>query len=294
MKQKILASLFTVAAINFSAPSMASTITNLDLTNASPFGGFDWSANGTALSTPIEGPLEVGDIFTTYYFADAVAIAKAGGGTFNTPNMIDSAPGGSFGTGEYQYTAVFQVTEEVISVTDLGGGATFARFAATEGTWNIYYDYAGVSGGGTVGDQVTGAGFDDGIRILGGIITPGNVGNFTTEPDPNNGGAIGGDGNFNFTGTVNYTNSAYIAPDQTDSNGTATLQFGWKTTNWTGPTGTPWGDEVLADAIIFQADGNQSFRITTTEVPEPGMLALLGLGIFGLLTVTRRKNGLVV
>jgi len=292
MKRKILTLALATAAIGLSAPSMASTITNLELTGASPFGGFDWSQNGTAVSTPIPtGELQVGDSFTTYYFADAVAISKAGGGSFVTNNMIDGAPGGSFAANEYQYTAVFSVTEKVTSVSDIGDGQTLAKFSATGGSWEIYYDYFDLAEGNTIANQVSGAGFKDGILLLSGNITPGYIGNFTTEVDGD--GNVGGDGNFNFQGNVTYTNGDYITPEQEFSNGVATLQFGWKITNWTPPTGTPWGGEILADGLMFQADGNQAFKFEPKELPEPGVLALLGLGMFGLFATTRRKNNLM-
>lgn len=276
MKQKILTSVFAAAAVSLSIPAMASTITNLDLTGASPFSGFDWSSNGTAISAPVSGALAVGDTFTTYYFADAVSILKQGGGSFATPNLISSAPGGVFDVGDYEYTIVAQIEETVTHVVGLGA-STIATFAATGGSWSIYYDFAGTGASNTVADQIAGTGFTDGIKVLGGTVNPGDIGNFTVT-------AGGGNGQFDFNGLVNYTNTAYITPEQTSTVAFGTLQFGNKITDWTAAIGTPWG-ALPTNPLQFQADGNQNFK-----VPEPGVLALLGLGMFGLFATTRRKN----
>ncbi|MCC6917085.1 flocculation-associated PEP-CTERM protein PepA [Nitrosomonas sp.] len=282
MKQKIFTSVLAAAAISLSAPAMASTITNLDLAGASPFSGFDWSSNGTAISAPVSGTLAVGDTFTTYYFADAVSILKQGGGSFVTPGLISSAPGnGGFAAGAYEYTIVAQIEETVTSVFNLGGGKTLATFSATgNGSWDIYYDNAGL--GNSIANQIAGTGFTDGVRILGGTVNPGDIGNFTVDA-----GGTGGNGQFDFNGLVNYTNTAYITPEQLSTVAFGTLQFGNRITDWTAATGTPWGS-LPGNPLQFQADGNQNFA--PRQVPEPGVLALLGLGMFGLFATTRRKN----
>lgn len=291
MKQRILTSIFAATAISLSVPAMASTITNLDFVNASPFSGFDWSSNGTAVSAPVSGSLAVGDTFTTYYFADAVSVLKQGGGNFTTPGLVSSAPGSldggltdEFTVGKYEYTIVAMIEETVTNVVDLGASGTLATFAATgNGSWEIYYDHAGSDN--TVANQIAGTGFVDGIKILGGTVNAGDIGNFTVTAN-----GLGGNGQFDFNGLVNYTNTAYITPEQLSTVAFGTLQFGNKITDWTAAVGTPWG--VLPNnPLQFQADGNQNF--VPKELPEPGMLALLGLGIFGLFATTRRKNNLM-
>ncbi|MEO5654575.1 MAG: flocculation-associated PEP-CTERM protein PepA [Nitrosospira sp.] len=273
MNKKVLYSLLALTAASISASASASLITNLDLTAASPFGGFDYSQNGTAISTP--GPsYKDGDTVTTYYFADAVAINKTGGGIFATPNLLSSAPGTSFAVGQYEYTITAQINEVISGCGGPCAGA--ATFTPTGGTFNIYYDSFGLAGGNTVANQVTGTGFTDGALLLSGNVSPGGGGTF----DPTTGTGI-----FSFSGQVLTTNSTYITPDQTNQFDIATLQFGSSTTNWTAATASPFG-ALPGSNIQFQADGNQNF--TVAAIPEPGSLALIGISMMGLFAARKR------
>lgn len=279
MNKKYLSTLIACALVGMSSSVLASTITNLDLTNASPFGGFDWSSNGTAVSSP--GPAyHSGDAITTLFFADAKTIDKTGGGSFATPNLILSAPGGgAFGAGQYEYTVVATILETI----DCGPTGTLcsgaSSFTATGGSYNIYYDYSGAAGGNTIANQITGTGFTDGDLLLSGTIDPGFAGIFVPT-------GTGGSGFFQFAGGVTSTNSTYIQPNQTASSAFSTLQFGTSVSNWTPATGTPNG-ALPASNIQFQADGNQAF--TATTVPEPGTLFLLGSALLGLGVVARKQ-----
>ena len=280
MTKKILYTLIASAAVGMSSSALGSAITNLDLAAATPFGGFEWSQNGTAVSSP--GPSYVtGDIVTTVYFADADGITKVGGGAFSTPNLLVAAPGGAFGAGQYEYTVVAVITE-VVTCGFIGSpdgtpctGVDTAFFSVVSGSYDIYYDYAGLGTGNTVANQITGTGFTDGDLLLSGSINPGFAGFFNP---------VLSFGAFGYHGTVTTTNSAYITPDQNGTSALSTLQFGSTVTNWTPATGTPVG-AIPADSIQFQADGNQAF-----SVPEPGSLALLGLGLLGLVAVGGRRK----
>lgn len=272
MKTKILATLLASATVGVCSSAGAYSITNLDLAGASPFGGFDWAANGTAVSSP--GPAyTTGQAITTVFFADAVSIVNASGGNFSTPNMVTTAPGGGgFAAGQYEYTIVANIAE---TVTCLDLACSSALFTATGGTWTIYYDNAAL--GNTKASQVAGTGFTDGDILASGSINAGVAGTFVGLPGP------GGIGVFNFTGNVLTTNATYITPNLIGTEALSTLQFGTSTTNWLAATGTPNG-ALPASNIQFQADGNQAFA------PEPGTLALLGIGLLGMVGGLRARR----
>jgi len=279
MTKKLLHILIASATVGISGSALATTIVNLDHpAGIANFGGFDWSSNGLALSTP--GPVyHTGDVITTLYYADAVALNKPAGGTLGSANMVNGADGLPFVAGGYEYTVVASITETI----DCGGpvGTTCtgaAAFYATGGTYNVYYDYFGLAGGGTVASQVAGTGFTDGISLLSGTINPGFAGIFTPT-------TTGGTGSFTFTASVSTTNGTYIQPNLTGTTAGSELKFGTDRTVITPPsTGTPTGG--LPDSYIrFQADGNQSF-----SVPEPGSLALLGISMLGLVAVGGRRK----
>jgi hypothetical protein len=275
MKTKVLYSLLILTAVNTAAT--ASTITNLDLTSASPFGGFNWSQNGTAISTP--GPAyEDGDTITTFYFADAAAINKSGAGIFSTPNLLSSAPGTAFAVGQYEYTIAAKMTEVISGCGGPCVGA--ATFTPTGGTFVIYYDHFGLTGGNTVANQVTGGGFTDGALLLSGTVTP--VGGGTFNP-------TSGTGIFSYAGQVLTTNPTYITTDQTSQFNIAMFQSGSSAMNWTPATASPFGP-LPGSNIQFQADGDQSFSVAA--IPEPGSLALLGIGILGLFVARQRYQSI--
>ncbi len=281
MKRKVLTSLFAAAAVSLSASAMATpSISNRDGTLV-PFDGFDWAKNGTAISTPVNmGGISVGDTFSTYYFATATAITDPDGNNIFAPNLYQPGVGGTFSNNQYQYTIVAEFNERVDSIT---GGQ--ADFSTTGGTWSIYYDHAGSTN--TVADMAAGTGFDDGIKILWGSVTPQDIGIFN---------ALTNSGEFHFSGVVDDTNTTYINPEMISTVAFGTLQFDQNTTGWKKATGRPNGGGTatpngLGDniALQFQADGNQNF----SPIPEPGILALLGLGMFGLFATTRRRNNQV-
>lgn len=281
MKQKIFTSVLVAATMGLSASAMAApSITNLDGTHM-PFDGFDWAKNGTAISTPIpEGGLSVGDAFTTYFFASAVSITDPAGNAFEgLSGLASAATGGALGANLYQYTVVASFNEQVSSID---GGVV--NFSTTGGAWSIYYDHAGLDG--TRASMIAGTGFDDGVQLLWGDVNVQDIGSFNPATSS---------GEFHFSGNVVGTNSTYINPDMIKTVAFGTLQFGPNTTGWNPadarPNGNGTATAIVGNALQFQADGNQSF--TPSEVPEPGVLALLGLGMFGLFATTRRKNNLV-
>ena len=260
----VAAGLIGGAAPAFAAPALTFTDDVYGTRTIDPFTGIDWSPTASAVTTNYlpDGTT----VATTTFLASAIGITTADGGIAFTPGLSANGDAGAF---------EFTVLATIYETATLSG--TTASFTAIGGTFNIYYESTADS------NRTTGTGFIDGTRIIGGTINPGYAGQFT-------GDGINGTGNFTFFGTVTFTETdsnkdAYIDPVLVASNAVATLQLGTNTTSgWTAPTAWTEGGGLPAGAIIFQADGNQGF----STVPEPGTLALLGLGLLGL---ARRSLG---
>lgn len=247
-------------------PASATTITNTDGTFN--FTGFDWAQGGTAFATgfvPVAG-----DSFTLTYFAYATNLIN---GIFNIPSALlpgfDTVADGA--DAGYEYTIVATLNETVNNCV-----GTVCNFAINSGTWTVYYDLA-ADANATAG--ANGTGFDNGIVIMTGDINPLASSTFDISSGANS---------TTVTGDILTTNGAYITPPFTGTTATTTLQLGTAITSWVNPGGFDGVAFTGADFPVFQADGNQSF---ITAVPEPGSLALFGLG-FGALgwSLRRRRN----
>jgi hypothetical protein len=273
MAQKIKTLVLTAiagAAMAISASASAITLTN-SAGSFADWGGFDWAENGSAVVDGFDATVLTGgsDTFDLTYFADAVSISEAGGGSIGVATI------GLF-AGDYEYTIVATLNETSTCTVDNGSICTTADFALNSGSFEIYYDVADNA------DLVAGTGLDDGILLIAGTLVAGGSGGFDI---------ITG-GNSVLNAVITFTNSTFISPDLIDSVAATTLQIGDNTTNWTAPTGTPDGsgtaDVLPADALLLQADGNQTF--TAARVPEPGVLALLGVAMLGMAATRRRKS----
>jgi len=250
--------------------SASPSITNLDGT-FDPFGGFDWSKAGNAITS---GAIVNGGTVTSTFWANAIAINDTSSTPFTTPNLF---PNNASGT--YEYTTLATITETVSCGGAIGDPCgTSATFTATGGSWTIYYDTSPNS------NLVTGSGITDGTKLIAGDVTSGG-GTFILS-------GTGGGGFFNYNGTVTFTDTSFINPALLGTNAFSTLQFGSDTTSWTHPTSQPGPNGTtapLGNVLAFQADANQAFTPTTT-VPEPGTLALLAAAILGVGFVRRRSK----
>ena len=250
--------LLAVSSSCFASPTLSYNTTNYGAFINDPFGGFDWNSAGSAVTSNFTP--DGMTVFTTEFWADAVNVLDTGGSSL--ASALTAGPGFDVPLGaEFTIQAFIDETATLLNPVT-------AAFTATGGTYNIWYQPTFNA------NLVTGAGITDGSLILSGSILPGFAGTFTALP------VGGGTGIFTFLATVDSTNNAFINPDLLDTESVSTIQFGSSTTSWTEPTSTPSG-AILAGDLIFQADANQAF--TAAAVPEPGILALAGLGLFGLM-----------
>lgn len=278
MKLKKLVAFAAVAMAASAAAHATPTLTNLDGA-FDPFGGFDWASNGAAYVTGfgLSSASAAGssDAFTLYYMA-----AARDDGILDTSGTAFATPGNNV---TYEYT-VFATLNETATCTGIGG--TLANpcgalaLTATSGTWDIYYDTAPNA------DIAAGTGFRNGISILSGVFNPGFAGFFVATGDAPNGS---GSGSNTLTGTVLITDNTYINPDLVGTTAVTTLQYGAFQTGFVRPAtfdgvgGYPGADS--GTDFVFQADSNQDFTI-----PEPGSMALIGLGLIGLGLKRRSKT----
>lgn len=265
---KLVAAL-SLAGAAFAA-SAAPSITNNDGV-LTPFGGFDWASGAAAWTSGYTGV--VGSTFTLYYAATAVALNDTGSGTLYTPKLDTNPNGTPITAGAYEYTIFAKLTETVTA-----NNGTSADFKVTGGTFDIYYDTAANA------RQSNGTGYLDGVKIISGNVDPSGTQTFNT--------ATGGQEAL--SGTVTFTNSAYITPALVGSNLTSTLQLGSAVTNFNSPTGFDFDNNGTSDplgsaaVIIFQADANQTF--TAAAVPEPTALLLAGAALAACGAATRRRK----
>ena len=262
---------YAIPALTFSSSFGTQTV--------DPFSGIDWIDTATAVTS---GFNVIGDTITTSYLATATAIKTGPSNAFLPGLTANGTPSNAF---EFTIKAVIT---ETASCGNLG--CTQVNFTATGGTFEIYYDSTADA------DRSQGIGFVNGTKIIGGTINAsalGAAGSFTGD-----GTGLNGTGNFNFFGTVTFTETdstkdAWISPALAASNAVATLQLGTNLTGgWTRPTA--FQDAGFAslpgsntpDLIVFQADGTQAFAV----VPEPGTVALLGLGLIGIAGGTWRRK----
>lgn len=239
-------------------------------------GGIDWSSSGSALisSYNMDASKADGysDTFNMKFEAYAANLQTATGANLFTPTM-------RLGTGTgYEYTLYVDLSEKATVLNHLNAATANVLLEVLSGTFEIFYQAVGNA------NNVAGTGFRDGIKILGGTIASSlNGSDYVTALQglTNPGNITIGAG---LLGTVTYQDLAYLNPAIVGTIASTTLQFGRNATGWTRPTciDTNCLAANTQDSWMFQVDANQSF------VPEPGTLALLGLGFLGLGAGRRR------
>lgn len=243
------------------------------------FSSIDWHQNGAGLVQGFDlnstSAIGASDDFTLTYQAFAAAI----GTTSQTPDLRVGSPGPA--TGTYELTTVATLFERATCLT---AGCTSIAITFTPGTtsaWTIYFD--------TSPDavQANGVGFVDGVPILSGTWDS-QLSTFSATGSAGTPGAEGV-GSATLRGTVLVTDLAYVSPALAGTRFDTTLNFpGQSSPNFTRPTlvnGVATGPNTDSQ-FVLQVDASQTFN----TVPEPGILALLSVGLFGMGTFCRRRT----
>lgn len=236
---------------------------------------FDWSASGSGLGVDI-GPfgtsLTVGDQFDFLYQAFLIGLTDPTGTNVPFAGLNSS----------FEYTVVATVPEEVTFVSPDGSLAQFKTLTGAQ--FYIYYD------GAPNVDVPSGLGFDDGVLVASGNISP-DILSFFSAISPTE-----GVGSFIFSGAVDYVNPLYLDPTTLQN---AIVSFRAEGTINYPPiesTTTNFFDSragegnfatipVGADDLLFKVDASSKFNV----IPEPSTFLLLACGLLGLVGICRKK-----
>ena len=241
------------------------------------FSGIDWHSNGGGWiqGFGLTGANNAGDsdVFTLTYQAFAGTI-----GTTSAVNELYVASPGS-ASGSYEDTIFSTITQTATCAND---GCSSINITVNGGTWQIFHDSTPDA------NQAAGTGFLDGVNIISGTWD-GGFSSFSATGAIPNPGVFGAGGGF-LVGTVTDTDNTFINPNLLGTTLQASLIYpGQSSPTFTRPTafnGVSTGANT-AENFVIQTDTSQNF---TQQVPEPSIMALVGIGLLGFGVANRRRR----
>jgi hypothetical protein len=299
MKFSKLIPMALAMGLAFSSAAKADVLTTFNLkdgagnTIVANADGLDWNEKGSGVAIGA-GPfndnalLPPGVGFDFRYQANLVTIS-GGSPTALSLGLDTTSDGIAQGFQSYEFTIAAKMREVVTSSAVVGGKPTaFFGLGGTnaDNKVAIFYDTNRNA------NTATGTGFDDGIMIaLLTIVSDGTTSQFSTIP-----GSGTGQGSAKLTAQKveagDFINAAYLE-------GVEKLLFGMRfESNLNYPAGTSatsafhvggsaaFSDyNVGANDIVLKVDGSNRF----TQVPEPGSMVLMGIGMLGFVGAARRR-----